>query len=211
MLSDRAFADICAGSYDSAYKWDARVEAGDVYAIVKRIDNLDVVCFRGSVTIDDWVRDLRAVPDIIPDPKLGVVHASFFAGMLTASIRINSVLRKEAQLAVTGHSLGAARAWLYTGIMLSMKVPARVVVFGSPRPAFPKLASLIAESRVPSTSYRNATFSGHDRVTDLPFSFPELPWTQPVPLTDVDVPPVAGDNSPFRFHHIQLYQQGVPE
>ena len=181
-----------------------------VWVAIKRVGNLDVVVFRGSVTPEDWVRDFLAIPRTTRHPELGVVHAGFFLGMVSATTWVAQQLRPGAEVAITGHSLGAARAWLHAGLMLHWKTLVRVVVFGSPKPAFAELAKRIAVAGISTTSYRNATPLGHDRVTDLPFTIePELPWRQPVPLTDISVPPDAGDTGDFRFHHIGEYEKGA--
>lgn len=208
MITDAAFADICLGSYDAAYVWDALSQANGVYVGIKRVDDLDVICFRGSETTEDWIRDLRAVPETTDHPELGPVHAGFFAGMEATAIWTTKQLRPHAEIAVTGHSLGAARAWLCAALMRAKSVEIeRVCVFGSPRPGFPPLREVL--KGISAVSYRNATPSGHDRVTDMPPAFAELPWTEPCPLTDINVPPVAGDRSPFRFHHMPLYRAGM--
>lgn len=212
MISDAALADICLGSYAKGYQWDWKALSKlGVWVAIKRVGDLDVVCFRGSVTIDDWIRDLVAVPETVNHPELGPLHAGFAKGMQDVTDLVRWGLRPEVTYAVTGHSLGAARAWIFAGMMLKVRMPSRVCVFGSPRPGFARLAAALAAPGIISmVSYRNATPIGHDRVTDLPPAFPpELPWCQPVALTDIAEPPDPADLSPFRFHHMALYGKGM--
>lgn len=207
MISDAALADLCLASYDPAVRWDLWSSANGVWVAIKRMGDVDAVCFRGSVTTEDWIRDLRAVPETTDHSELGPVHAGFFEGMEMTTARVLAALRPEAELAVMGHSLGAARAWLFAALIQHDHPVSRICVFGSPRPGFPPLRAALA--RISAVSYRNATPVGHDRITDLPVSFPELPWLEPRALTDVCAPPAPDDHGAFRFHHMPLYRSGL--
>jgi hypothetical protein len=172
----------------------------------------DVIVFRGSTTLQDWLRDAEAVANPVESAGLGPVHPGFNAG-LTAVWQELMARRAAGQLSprvvVTGHSLGAARATLMTGYLVQGgAAPIARYVFGEPRPGFARLAEIIKD--VPAFSYRNGDNaedpSGFDLVTSVPFRFfPEL-YVHPSPLIDVRADPPATDEwGVFRWHHIQLY------
>jgi hypothetical protein len=71
----------------SAPKVDPRIAAShwcfQVYGL-KKLDGCDVVVFRGSITLQDWLCDLFVLPlpALIPElTRIGHVHAGFFLGM----------------------------------------------------------------------------------------------------------------------------------
>ena len=121
--------------------------------------------------IGDTAR-LASNAEAIADPSahqgLGPVHPGFFAGLPELWTRLKPRSTQKPCI-VAGHSLGAARASLFTGLMvLDGKPPVRRLCFGEPRPGFPQAASIIANVR--SRSYCNANGRAHDLVTDVPFT-----------------------------------------
>jgi hypothetical protein len=184
---------------------------GGICWAVGPLDDAALVVFRGSKTCVDWFRDLCCWPLDPVHTALGPVHAGFFAGMEVATLAIAPWL-KGRPLVIAGHSLGAARAWLYAGI-LKASIPGypnqqptkRVVTFGSPRPGFAKLAALLGE--IPSRSYRNR----HDPVCCVPFAIPPLfPYVEPAPFTLIDAAPEPHDPwLGMADHHMELYAKGV--
>lgn len=206
MLTDLDLVNLCAASYNPAAAWDYQAEVSGVWVAIRQMPDCDAVVFRGSITAEDWIRDFSALPEVADHPELGPLHAGFFAGMDDAHGWAVDRLRQGVDVVVTGHSLGAARALIFAGLVK----PKRCAVFGSPKPGFQQLGDALDEAGVEVACYRNAPASGHDRVTDLPPSFPpELPWTHPGKGVDVAAEPATGDLSPFRYHHIGLYQAGV--
>jgi hypothetical protein len=88
----------------------------------------------------------------------------------------------------------------------------RRIVFGEPHPGgaqFAKILSGLSES----VSYCNRSGPRqHDRVTDLPFSIPQigLDLEHPTELQFVDAAPPPNDKyGIFSWHHMPLYHQGV--
>jgi len=211
MLDDKQLVDICARLYDDRSDWDDLLwpEADDgVCVALQRVKDIDVVVFRGSVTLEDWVRDFFAVPHAtINHPLLGDVHAGFMLGMDAAFDHVFPLLRSS--VIVIGHSLGAGRAKLFSGLMVaSGRVPMGCVVWGEPRSGCGKLKQLVSVigSR---RSYRNVGNNGlHDYVTDVPS---DPPFCHDTPFTDHFVTPDPNDSwGMFRYHHISLYAQVSP-
>lgn len=201
MLTDQDAARVCASSYDLSFQWDKlwpTTDPSGIYVGLK--DNF--LCFRGSVILEDWYRDLDAVA--FNDPILGGVHAGFVKG-LQRFFTENENLFNNGTI-VCGHSLGAARALLMGAYMEQAGVrPRAILTFGSPLPGFLRLAEIL--SPVTIRSYRN-TF---DPVNDVPAPFyPDLPYIHPrEPIRIMEVP-LAVSLDPLAFHHIPLYIKGTP-
>jgi lipase (class 3) len=212
LITHKQIVDIVAELYsDDPQGFDDLLwpESDDgVMAGLKRIDDTDLVIFRGSVTIQDWARDLYTIPHgTINHPQLGDIHAGFMLGMDIAYAHFAPLLRS--QVIVTGHSLGAGRASLFTALLVASggNQDVSTVVFGEPRSGCGTLKTLLR--RIEYTSYRNADPSGagHDVVTDVPT---DPPFTHNRTLTDVFAAPAPDDPwLMFRYHHIGLYQQAL--
>jgi Lipase (class 3) len=215
MISDADVAGLCAAIYATpgrpSVTWD-HLDPGDDPAHVcwgrKRIGDVDVVALRGSVTLLDWRRDLDAWADPLRHDVLGPIHPGFYEGMEATWAGMRPQLTARRTI-VAGHSLGAGRACILTGMMLRDGfTPARRVCFGEPRPGFRQLADLIA--KVPAASYRNGDGWHHDLVTDVPYLVPPLLYRHPAPLTAVNAPPSPGSVlGIFAYHHMDLYWQAL--
>ena len=211
MPTDAALVDLCAQIYQpdaivSGFDhFDAGMDDGVCWAL-KRLQGFDVVIFRGSITLQDWLRDIDAIA--LPT-RIGHAHAGFFDGMERAWSEARPMLRQPC--IVTGHSLGAAHADILTALMtVDGVVPTSRVVFGEPKPGFLDLAMTIKD--VPGRSYRNGDALHHDLVTDVPFSFPPEEYVHPTPVIPVCAEPKADlfDRwGVFAYHHIQLYQAAI--
>jgi hypothetical protein len=183
--------------------------SGSVCWGIKTLDDVTVLVFRGSVDRQDWFLDFLALSwrEAAPYKALGPVHLGFSTGLVDAWTLIKPrVIAAGKPLIIAGHSLGAARAWIVAGMaIIDGIVPARIVVFGSPRPGFAKLASVVAE--VPQKSYRN----GHDHVCSVPFyEPPEFLYVQPAPFTPLNAKLSPGHTlGVFAEHHISLYVAGL--
>src|SRR5580700_1257098 len=123
-------AQLCAQSYMpnfGAWPYVAQAETEGVWWAVVNYDRLTWVVFRGSETfsktnsvhdvVEDWARDFLAVPEhpFISHPQLGWVHAGFMMGMEAAWSEIKKHIQGNV-IYFTGHSLGAARATIATGM-----------------------------------------------------------------------------------------------
>src|ERR1700688_4527599 len=83
MITDAALASLCGLIYSPTAvigDWD-HIDLGaddGIYWAIKKLDGYDVIVFRGSITLQDWIDDLRAAP--IPT-RIGHVHAGFYVDM----------------------------------------------------------------------------------------------------------------------------------
>jgi hypothetical protein len=237
--SDAEIAALCNGIYDypgfAPVVWDhleLPEQDGGICWALKRLGAVDVIVLRGSTTPGDWLRDFDAVADPFIHSDLGPVHPGFLAGMekawqamqpLCGSFAGDLSQQRDRNVIVTGHSLGAGRAAILTGLMVHAAkshqavAPLARVVFGEPRPGFPQLARLIGS--VSARSYRNSNGSAYDLVTDVPIALGLEDYVHPCSLSDVCEAP--GPNwtkqwGPFAWHAMPLYlaalekQEGLP-
>jgi Lipase (class 3) len=209
--NDAAFSTLCGLIYGPTALidgWD-HIDLGaddGIYWATKKFDGYDVVVFRGSITLQDWIDDLRALP--IPT-RIGHVHAGFYTDMEKVWNEVKPMLTQP--VVVTGHSLGAARASVLCGLMKADGViPARRVVFGEPKPGLLDFAQFIKD--IPGASYRNGDKMHHDYVTDVPLTMPPLQFVHALSVTVVTERP-TGDifarMGIFAWHHIQLYEAAL--
>jgi hypothetical protein len=173
----------------------------------KRVDGVDVILLRGSVTFWDWFKDFLALATPFEHETLGPIHQGFGLGMDRAWRDISEVTKGP--YIVAGHSLGAGRAAILTGIMIESGVqPLARVVFGEPKPGFDRLKQYIA--RVPGFSYRNGDTHAHDLVTDVPITFLLEEYEHPTPLIEVLATPAAdAPNGVFKWHNMGLYRAAL--
>lgn len=196
-LTDADLAELCAASYKPAYQWDNAWSAQDIHVAHKLIEGIDVIVFRGSVDYIDWVRDFKGIPE--KHPRLGWCHDGFLDYMDLVFEEVMAVIGRD--IIVTGHSLGAARASILAGLLVShgSKLVARVV-FGEPRPGFNQLATILRQSGAQLRSYRN----GSDPVTQVPELFGR--YVHPSPLIALHAEPQRHDDMDvLRYHDIDLY------
>jgi len=218
MISDLEISRLSSGIYGSPsplIQWDHFNDGMDSLGVcwgVKTIDGFDVVVFRGSTDILDWVRDLTVLADPFIHGGLGPVHPGFFESLPQTWESIKGVLKNPVIFA--GHSLGAARADLMAGLaILDGYHPARTVVIGEPRPAFRELVDILAP--YPRAAYRTVDEVRHwdgeeDPVTGVPLSLLVESYVHPSPLIDLPVSPLFPDLwGPLRLHHPELYLQGL--
>ena len=212
--TDKEVLDFVADLYQypsgSAVSWDhvdpGADTAGIYWGAMKLHSGVWVIVPRGSVTPSDFERDAWAV--LTDDPDIGFVHDGFFRGVVATLGKIKSIVGDDPWL-IAGHSLGAAHTDLLAGKAIkTWRAPLRYVRFGEPRPGLSELVHIL--SAIPGASYRTVGPDGHDEVTDLPPPLP-LPYEHPQNFTDLKVPqqPTTDPWGLFRYHHIQIYQQGL--
>lgn len=161
-MNDLDAAMLCQAAYiGKDAGWFHWIDVAGVVAGIQRSDGDTIVAFRGSSSQEDWLRDLDELP---VDTKLGHVHRGFIEGMDTFMDTVFPLLRGRVFL--TGHSLGAAHAAIFAGMLTQRwAIPKRLVLFGCPRPGFQKLSEIVSGAGIDVASYRNR----NDPVTEVPY------------------------------------------
>lgn len=212
MPTDSDIAQLCLDIYSGSDAFDQAELPDDGIAFgIKDLGPVVALIFRGSATLPDFIHDSEAIADPLEHDGLGPVHPGFFAGLPALWDRLENALTQK-PCVVAGHSLGAARASLFTGLMvLANHPPVRRLCFGEPRSGFPQSASIIAEVR--ARSFCNGNGRAHDLVTDLPFTTWVEDYVHATPLIPMGVPPTVGDVERyliFAWHPMALYARGTP-
>lgn len=190
MPSDAAIATLCAAIYsptaliDDWDHFDPGLDDGVCWAL-KKLGGFDIVVFRGSATLRDWLADLLVLPlgKLAPlRTEIGHVHAGFYAGMEHVWLDLRPLLTQP--VIVCGHSLGGARACILTALMVKDgSPPVRRVTFGEPKSGMLDFALVVKE--VDAMAYRNGDDVHHDLVTDLPMLLPPCEFVHPTPVVVV--------------------------
>lgn len=186
MTTDADCAKLCTSIYGTGIKWD-KLWQGGIY--VGMLGN--ILCFRGSETVEDWMIDMDAIP--VNDVLLGCIHEGFAAGMYSFFASIEKLVSEKTILC--GHSLGAARAMIFGGYMKQVGVcPKAIITFGCPQPGFAQLKAILAPVII--RSYRN----GLDPVPELPREIePYFGYEQPRDLISVGVIKEGVDVAAYHF------------
>lgn len=207
MPNDVDLVNLCNDIYNTTEGWDHLDQGKDdfIYWALRKLDGVDVVVFRGSITKMDWFRDLKAAP---VKTDIGEVHDGFHEGMEKMWAELKPMISQPVM--VTGHSLGAARADILCGLMLRDGIkPIRRAVFGEPKPGMTDFCKKVAA--IPGASYCiKLSNVRYDYVTSVPLTlWPFDLFERPTPLVYVQAS--SDDQTPFGLHHIQLYQSAVAE
>jgi hypothetical protein len=200
------YPDCAVVSWD--YKDDGSGSDGVYWAAV-RLNGILWCVLRGSVTQQDWQRDFYDWVDPFLHDDLGTIHPGFYKGLPLVRDRLLSLAKPDEPIGVTGHSLGAGRASLLTGLLcVAGRAPVQRIVFGEPHSGGETLAKVVEDVEGPS--YRadggqNSTWEDVDEVTRVP------PWfNTPTVRTDVTVTPPANDPwGVFKYHHMSGYSKAV--
>lgn len=218
MYTDLQLAQLNADIYHGGETFDIYEAGGDdsgiCYGIILRPDE-NIITFRGSKSLTDWIRDIIGMPAIFPHTTFGFIHAGFAIGMDRTANEISQHVNFSLPTTITGHSLGAARAAILTAMFLENyqrdHSKLKRVVFGEPLSGFQTLADYIKP--VEARSYRNGSGWHHDLITDLPLYLPPtFNWTRASTLIHVSAPPtnfLEKSIDPFGYHHIPLYVQAL--
>lgn len=211
MIPDAQLADLCLALYEytwgptETWDWAEHPSADDGVAwALKRLNGLDIIVLRGTTTVRDWARDLYALANPCQHDQLGPLHPGFFDGCQEAWVDMKKVIKNP--YVIVGHSLGAARGAIITGLAVTegSRKPVRRVSFGEPRPGFQRLRDVV--SLIDTTSYRNKW----DVIPALPFHIGFETYVNSAPQTKIDIAPHghAMAFGPFAAHHMQLYREG---
>lgn len=148
LLAKRAYTDApTVGRADSA----SRMHVYD-----------GVHVFRGSDDAKSWLADIDvATVDVW---GLGKLHAGFYSALATILPACMALPRPQA---IAGHSLGAALAIIYAGVLAQLGTVVPVYAFEPPRMcADAALQTLFFSKQVPWFACRN----GNDLVTQVPIN-----------------------------------------
>jgi predicted lipase len=183
MVTDLELAQVCWNLYYDANKLDHIVSTEGVTVGISHSAEHSIICFRGSITFLDWLRDFQA--QMVFDDELGGVEFGFMQGLRRIIGQRPDGAVPSKPVYITGHSLGAARALIFAALERLRGLPiAGVTVFGSPRPGAAKLKEILAP--VPVRVYKNR----HDPVCELPLNIPLLdPYVHVRELIHVDAAP----------------------
>ena len=202
MIAAALLAGLCADLYDDtkASAWVHSWETDNVHIAHAQAEGADILVFRGSVEVQDWIRNANAFPEW--HPNLGFVHAGFAAGLDEVMPEVQAAVGDR--VVITGHSLGGARARILAALRVIEGWPVeQVTVFGSPRPGFANIARVIQKSGMSHSSYRNR----NDPVPLVPGVLPF--WEHTEAWTPIDARPADTDFAPLRDHDIGLYVSGL--
>lgn len=214
MITDLDLADLCVGTYNypgvPAVMWDISdyTIPGCVW-FMKHVGDVDVVAFEGSHDLIGWRKnfDAWAKAETYRSNTLDL-HPGFYSGLPDAWSKIQKLIGPR--VVITGHSRGAAQAADLACLMLiDDLVPEAVVGFGEPKSGYKSQADLLA--KVPyQRIYRNGNAVFHDVVTDVAYTFPNLPYQHRAPLTLVTAkPPPGHELGMFAWHHCVLYAKAL--
>lgn len=213
MPSDFELAQACADIYPQAGEGFNAAQGRfaqywtreNIHVGLRHAETHDIFCFRGSIDEIDWLRDFEGWPS--KHPQLGYCHSGFLRGMGVVSEELAMAITPDRPYAITGHSLGAARALILAGLWTAQgRPPALVVTFGTPRPGMAKLSNILNTGGFFIKHYKN----GPDPVADVQPTLPPLAlWQKPVVDTPLNVVPTDGAADPFHWHHMPLYLEGM--
>lgn len=194
-------ADAYTPSLDSQWGVVFREESTfGIHACLKDMGETILLVFRGSITPEDWLDDAISETTVTKNryPQLGEIPLGFGRGMVRFMGLVGPYLKMP--LIVAGHSLGAARAAIFTGMAVSSGLQVnKLVMCGCPRPGKLDLKNELKD--IQKINFRN----GNDFICNLPT---DPPFEQMENFTLVrggqDLFPGL-----FMYHHIQFYVRGV--
>jgi len=114
-----------------AIKIESKLTSTTAYVV--KTDKLDVICFRGTQQVRDWLFNLSAIP--VPYAKR-LCHGGFVAAHASVWGKIKKHIDPEKKLLITGHSLGGALAELSAAKLYKTHSQLSLVTFGKPNTFF---------------------------------------------------------------------------
>ena len=214
LVQNAAFLSTAIYDYTDFEKitWDYESQNQRAYWRLKVLNNIAYFIFRGSVTKEDFLRDVFTVAWPFVTDRLGPVHPGAYLGLPEAWQEIKTKLTPTTQFIFSGHSLGSMEANIATGLaVIDGYNPIYQICFGCPRPAFKQLG--ILTKNIPEFGFRNISTDRQswDHITTIPFDIWPEEFVHIGPMTDINVPPTMPDTwGPlFDWHHMVYYFQGV--
>lgn len=107
----KAFVRCAADAYN--YPHDIETETAHIH--VTQMPDAQVVAFRGTASIEDWITDihvLRQRIQFLPDVPCGSVCEGFYKSTYGVIDQVMAKLNKDIPIFTCGHSLGGAQAAL---------------------------------------------------------------------------------------------------
>ena len=115
----------------NAVKIESKLTSTTAFFI--RTKTIDILCFRGTQQIRDWIFNLSA----FPVPYAGrLCHGGFVAAHASVWGKIKKEIDPEKKLLITGHSLGGALAELSVAKLYKTHSQISLVTFGKPNTFF---------------------------------------------------------------------------
>lgn len=198
---DIQLCDACSQTYVNGAlpTWNT----GDVHVFLTRTALAWIIAFKGSVSLQDWFDDFKALPRAsTTDPAIGDVHTGFLDDVSEIYHDLSGEVQEhlgDAKLYVTGHSKGGAEAQVCAALLLSegFRVDC-LTTFGAPRVG--GLGRILEALDSPSmgSDYRY----GMDPVPEVPIWMPHPRQVSHIGPLKTSAPPF-GD--PLRDHHIRTY------
>ena len=119
---------------ENAIKIESRLTSTTAF-VVKRKHN-DIICFRGTQQLRDWLFNLSA----IPVPYAGrLCHSGFVAAHASVWGKIKKHIDFDKPTLICGHSLGGALAELSAAKIHKKHTQLSLVTFGKPNTFIPRL------------------------------------------------------------------------
>ena len=179
------------------------IQVSGVVCGYKQIDETNTFTFRGSTSVEDWLRDFDAIP--YDEPVLGRIHAGFWRGMEKMFAQLRPLL--TGPISIQGHSLGAAHAPLLAALCAEEKIPVeQLVLLAPPRPGYQQLRDLVQAH----IGIKRAFVNGLDPVPALPPATMAEPWRQTVDMILLHEDPEGVEAIlPVHYHAVGLYRRGI--
>lgn len=194
MITDQRLCQLCSETYDGK---PMTFETAGVHFRITVEDGFNVIAFKGSDNVDDWLRDFEI--GLVNVAKLGQLQAGFQFDAAQAWARI-----PDDNVILTGHSKGGADAQIIAGMLAAAGLPPlKLTTFGAPRVCWTESDAIIdLLANVPGSDYRNA----NDPV-------PLLPWFlfAARPVVQLGVGHVAIADIDRADHHIEGYMASLAE
>lgn len=169
MIPDLECVQACQAIYNAPATLPIPITGAYVRVTLASDGATKIVTFRGSVTVEDWLRDFFGVPvSIHTHPQLGRCHAGFLDAAQSIAATVADAVGSS-RFMLTGHSLGGAVAVGVAGLLVCSGIePTSIITFGGPRFGMMKFVALLAPYGV------RQYVRGTDLVPDLPEYMPPL-------------------------------------
>lgn len=159
-MTPRAAAELCDYIYSPNGEFEQIISVKDIVGGTVKTATGTALVFRGTENLGDFLSDIDAVP--VPVDGLGNVHQGFYQDL--PDFMEAAIPHLSGEILLMGHSLGASRAELATGILLLNNIPVTQLYSFEPAKVATDgtLWNLLAS--VNPQLYKN----GNDLVPDLP-------------------------------------------